>query len=145
MDSGKYIFLCSVLHVWYELFVDMTQKWHPFNQIGTGTFWLVQGTSLMPFFAVGTMYSPTGNTLEGMQTAEYSATVGKFSNSIIGIHSVEFVNMFWNRTLLRLPRNPHLHLFNLLHSHECLPLPCAIFACDHLWAVCRNLFPNGIG
>lgn len=43
----------------------------------TGTFWLVQGTSLMPFFAVGTMYSPSGNTLEGMQTAEYSATVGK--------------------------------------------------------------------
>ncbi|KAJ5859660.1 hypothetical protein N7534_004937 [Penicillium rubens] len=41
-----------------------------------GTFWLVQGTSLMPFFAVGTMYSPDGNTLKGMETAEYSATVG---------------------------------------------------------------------
>ncbi|KAJ5459137.1 hypothetical protein N7530_011081 [Penicillium desertorum] len=41
-----------------------------------GTFWLVQGTSIMPFFAVGTMYSPDGNTLEGMETAEYSATVG---------------------------------------------------------------------
>lgn len=41
-----------------------------------GTFWLVQGTSLMPFFAVGTMYSPEGNTLKGMETAAYSATVG---------------------------------------------------------------------
>lgn len=51
---------------------------HSNDQIWLGTFWLVQGTSLMPFFAVGTMYSPTGNTLEGMQTAEYSATVGKF-------------------------------------------------------------------
>ncbi|KAJ5036952.1 hypothetical protein NUH16_004833 [Penicillium rubens] len=30
----------------------------------------------MPFFAVGTMYSPDGNTLKGMETAEYSATVG---------------------------------------------------------------------
>lgn len=32
----------------------------------------------MPFFAVGTMYSADGNTLEGMETAEYSATVGEF-------------------------------------------------------------------
>ncbi|KAJ5905472.1 uncharacterized protein N7473_002388, partial [Penicillium subrubescens] len=41
-----------------------------------GTFWLVQGTSLIPSFAVGTMYSSTGNTLEGITTAEYNATVG---------------------------------------------------------------------
>ncbi|KAJ5357113.1 hypothetical protein N7541_004271 [Penicillium brevicompactum] len=47
-----------------------------------GTFWLVQGTSLMPFFAVGTMYSPTGNTLEGMQTPEYSATIGFYYVSL---------------------------------------------------------------
>ncbi|OGE47747.1 hypothetical protein PENARI_c037G10157 [Penicillium arizonense] len=43
-----------------------------------GTFWLVQGTSLMPFFAVGTNYSPTGNTLEGIMTPEYNATVGLY-------------------------------------------------------------------
>ncbi|KAJ5131851.1 hypothetical protein N7448_006009 [Penicillium atrosanguineum] len=43
-----------------------------------GTFWIVQGTSNMPFFAVGTNYSPTGNSLEGMTTPEYSATVGLY-------------------------------------------------------------------
>lgn len=43
-----------------------------------GTFWIVQGTSNMPFYAVGTNYSPTGNTLEGMQTPEYNATVGLY-------------------------------------------------------------------
>ncbi|KAJ5212568.1 uncharacterized protein N7498_004214 [Penicillium cinerascens] len=43
-----------------------------------GTFWIVQGASNMPFFAVGTNYSPTGNSLEGMQTPEYSATVGLY-------------------------------------------------------------------
>ena len=77
MDSGKYIFLRPVLHIWYELSVDVAKE-HLFNnKIGIGTFWLVQGTTLIPSFAVGTMYSPNGNTLEGMQTAEYSATVGK--------------------------------------------------------------------
>lgn len=30
----------------------------------------------MPFYAVGTNYSPTGNSLEGMQTPEFNATVG---------------------------------------------------------------------
>ncbi|OJJ04453.1 hypothetical protein ASPVEDRAFT_135211 [Aspergillus versicolor CBS 583.65] len=39
-----------------------------------GTFWLVQGTTQMPFFATGTNYSPTGNSLEGQQTASYAAT-----------------------------------------------------------------------
>lgn len=46
-----------------------------------GTFWIVQGTSNMPFFAVGTNYSPTGNSLEGMQTPEYSATVGSLQST----------------------------------------------------------------
>ncbi|KAJ5388672.1 hypothetical protein N7509_011213 [Penicillium cosmopolitanum] len=43
-----------------------------------GTFWIVQGTSNMPFYAVGTNYSPTGNSLEGIQTPEYNATVGLY-------------------------------------------------------------------
>lgn len=43
-----------------------------------GTFWIVQGTTQMPFFAVGTNYSSTGNTLEGVQTPEFDATIGKF-------------------------------------------------------------------
>ncbi|KAJ5610851.1 hypothetical protein N7510_007570 [Penicillium lagena] len=43
-----------------------------------GTFWIVQGTTLIPDFGTGTQYSPTGNGLEGMKTAEYSATIGLY-------------------------------------------------------------------
>lgn len=74
MDLGEHIFLRVILHLWY---VPSPESGLILIAISTGTFWLVQGTSLMPFFAVGTMYSPTGNTLEGMQTPEYSATIGK--------------------------------------------------------------------
>ncbi|KAB8078134.1 GPR1/FUN34/yaaH family-domain-containing protein [Aspergillus leporis] len=41
-----------------------------------GTFWIVQGTSLMPLFATGLLYSPTANALEGMHTPSYNASVG---------------------------------------------------------------------
>ncbi|KAL4783582.1 GPR1/FUN34/yaaH family-domain-containing protein [Aspergillus varians] len=41
-----------------------------------GTFWLVQGGGLMPFFAAGMNYSPTGNSFEGQQTEAYHATLG---------------------------------------------------------------------
>jgi hypothetical protein len=44
----------------------------------TGTFWLVNGTSQMPFFAVGRNYSPTGGSLEGETTPMFYATVGKY-------------------------------------------------------------------
>lgn len=37
----------------------------------------------MPSFAVGMLYSPTGNSLEGMKTAEFSATVGEYSSSFL--------------------------------------------------------------
>ncbi|KAL2831541.1 GPR1/FUN34/yaaH family-domain-containing protein [Aspergillus cavernicola] len=40
-----------------------------------GTFWLVEGASMIPWFATGANYSTTGNSLEGQQTAEYSATI----------------------------------------------------------------------
>ncbi|KAE8420030.1 GPR1/FUN34/yaaH family-domain-containing protein [Aspergillus pseudocaelatus] len=43
-----------------------------------GTFWIVFGTSEMPFYAVGTNYSPTGSSFEGMQTSEFNATVGLY-------------------------------------------------------------------
>ncbi|KAL4922070.1 GPR1/FUN34/yaaH family-domain-containing protein [Aspergillus aurantiobrunneus] len=39
-----------------------------------GTFWLVHGGSLMPFFGTGIHYSPTGNFLEGQETEAYHAT-----------------------------------------------------------------------
>ncbi|RHZ61828.1 putative plasma membrane ammonium transporter (Ato3) [Aspergillus thermomutatus] len=40
-----------------------------------GTFWIVQGTTFMPFFATGTHFSPTGNFLEGQQTPMYNASI----------------------------------------------------------------------
>ncbi|KAJ6036178.1 hypothetical protein N7540_000457 [Penicillium herquei] len=43
-----------------------------------GTFWIVQGTTQMPFFGAGTNYSPTGNTIEGAKTPEYAATLGLY-------------------------------------------------------------------
>ncbi|KAE8352033.1 GPR1/FUN34/yaaH family-domain-containing protein [Aspergillus coremiiformis] len=41
-----------------------------------GTFWIVQGTGLMPLFATGLHYSSSGNALEGMQSPSYNATLG---------------------------------------------------------------------
>ncbi|KNG89265.1 hypothetical protein ANOM_001614 [Aspergillus nomiae NRRL 13137] len=43
-----------------------------------GSFWLVNGASLMPFFGVGTNYSPTGNSLEGQTTPMFYSTVAFF-------------------------------------------------------------------
>ncbi|KAL4862133.1 hypothetical protein BDV12DRAFT_203351 [Aspergillus spectabilis] len=47
-----------------------------------GTFWIVQGTTQMPFFATGTNYSPTGNSLEGQQSASYAASTGFYYISL---------------------------------------------------------------
>jgi hypothetical protein len=58
--------------------IGLSKQMKPFANVDKGTFWLVQGTSLIPSFAVGTMYSSTGDTLQGITTAEYNATVGKF-------------------------------------------------------------------
>lgn len=43
----------------------------------TGSFWLAYGAFLMPLFAVGAQYSSTGNSFEGMETAEFHATAGR--------------------------------------------------------------------
>ncbi|KAL4875698.1 GPR1/FUN34/yaaH family-domain-containing protein [Aspergillus karnatakaensis] len=47
-----------------------------------GTFWIVQGTTLMPFFGTGTHYSPTGNSFEGQQTASYAASTAFYFLSL---------------------------------------------------------------
>ncbi|BCS19639.1 uncharacterized protein APUU_20071S [Aspergillus puulaauensis] len=47
-----------------------------------GTFWLVQGGGLMPFFATGLNYSPTGNSFEGQKTPAYHATLGFYFISL---------------------------------------------------------------
>ncbi|KAL6244759.1 hypothetical protein RBB50_008287 [Rhinocladiella similis] len=43
-----------------------------------GTFWLVHGCSMIPWFGVGVNYSPTGDNLEGQATPEFFATTGFF-------------------------------------------------------------------
>lgn len=44
-----------------------------------GTFWIVAGTQLIPWFAVGGQYStPIGSTLEGMEDPSYLATFGVY-------------------------------------------------------------------
>ncbi|KAI9375061.1 GPR1/FUN34/yaaH family-domain-containing protein [Aspergillus egyptiacus] len=47
-----------------------------------GTFWIVQGTTQIPFFATGRNYSPTGDILEGQHTASYAATTGFYFVSL---------------------------------------------------------------
>ncbi|PLN80613.1 plasma membrane ammonium transporter [Aspergillus taichungensis] len=41
-----------------------------------GTFWIVQATTLMPFFATGLQYATSGSNLEGMETPMFHATAG---------------------------------------------------------------------
>ncbi|KAH8702205.1 plasma membrane ammonium transporter [Talaromyces proteolyticus] len=43
-----------------------------------GAFWLAQGASLMPFFAVGINYTSTGDNLLGKETTGYNATTGLY-------------------------------------------------------------------
>lgn len=57
----------------------------------TGAFWVVQGTMNMPFYAVGQNYSPTGNSLEGMHTAEYHATLGFYYMTLAAISFVYLI------------------------------------------------------
>jgi succinate-acetate transporter protein len=64
-----------------------------------GTFWIVQGTSLMPLFATGLLYSPTANALEGMHTPSYNASVGVYTQAgFEGLMSV--TDMLYCRLLL---------------------------------------------
>ncbi|OJJ54784.1 hypothetical protein ASPSYDRAFT_476225 [Aspergillus sydowii CBS 593.65] len=46
-----------------------------------GTFWLVQGGGLMPFFGAGLNYAE-GNNFEGLETASYHATVAYYFISL---------------------------------------------------------------
>jgi succinate-acetate transporter protein len=45
-----------------------------------GTFWVVAGTQLVPWFGVGLQYSPNGSNLQGMTEPAYYATFGTFSS-----------------------------------------------------------------
>jgi hypothetical protein len=46
-----------------------------------GAFWVVEGTTLMPFFAVGVNYSPTGDNFQGEATSSFYATTGAYPPS----------------------------------------------------------------
>lgn len=77
-------FSCALFFTYGEFKVDHDKSFargttitrHVTNSSQLGTFWIVQGTSLIPWFGVGTNYSPTGNSLEGMKTPEFAATTG---------------------------------------------------------------------
>lgn len=81
MDLGEYLLVCSLLHVRYvdSCLISLLNG----RLIGSalGTFWIVDGTAMIPSYGVGTNYSPTGNSLEGMQTPEFMATTGSSSSS----------------------------------------------------------------
>ncbi|EAW24524.1 putative plasma membrane ammonium transporter (Ato3) [Aspergillus fischeri NRRL 181] len=55
-----------------------------------GTFWIVQGTTLMPFFATGTHFSSTGNFLEGQQTPMYNASIAFY---FVALTVITFIYM----------------------------------------------------
>ncbi|KAK7890525.1 hypothetical protein LTR67_007733 [Exophiala xenobiotica] len=47
-----------------------------------GTFWVVAGTQLVPWFGVGLQYSPNGSNLQGMTEPAYYATFGFYYLSL---------------------------------------------------------------
>ncbi|KAL6242948.1 hypothetical protein RBB50_010048 [Rhinocladiella similis] len=47
-----------------------------------GTFWIVAGTELIPWFGVGVHYSSNGSTLQGMAEPSYYATFGFYYLSL---------------------------------------------------------------
>jgi len=96
-----------------------------------GTFWIVQGTTLIPDFGTGSQYSPTGNTLEGMKTAGYSATIGSWHFSSFDLFLTDSA-----RPLLRYTFHYHLCLPDLLHSHQRRSLPCLVSARHRIRSVC---------
>lgn len=66
----------------------------PSTQIPTeneaGSFWLVHGCSMIPWFGVGVNYSPTGNNLEGQATPEFFATTGERDMHLIVLQVTDF-------------------------------------------------------
>ena len=82
MDFGEHLLVQSLFHLWWvPLTVENNYselQWHAdgVRCHYTGTFWLVHGTSMIPWFGVGANYSPTGNALEGEAMPEFFATNG---------------------------------------------------------------------
>ncbi|KIW83886.1 hypothetical protein Z517_03132 [Fonsecaea pedrosoi CBS 271.37] len=53
-----------------------------------GTFWIVAGTQLVPWFGVGVQYSTTGDNFHGMTEPAYFATVGFYYVSLAMITTI---------------------------------------------------------
>lgn len=111
-----------------------------------GTFFIAQGTMLIPSFGVGTLYSPSGDSLEGMETVEFKATVGM--NTLIPLFlphysSIPCIPKSFDRILLRHSRHPYHHLPHMLHPHQLLSFRNPASAGCDLRAVCRCLLRVG--
>lgn len=111
-----------------------------------GTFFIAQGTMLIPSFGVGTLYSPSGDSLEGMETVEFKATVGM--NTLIPLFFPHYspipcIPKSFDRFLLRHPRHPYHHLPHMLHPHQLLSFRNPASAGCDLRAVCRCLLRVG--
>lgn len=98
---------------------------------------------MIPWFGVGTNYSPTGNSLEGMQTPEFAATTGS-STTLVLLPSLSVTNTF-ARSILCDPRRPHILLPHLLHPNQRLPLPRPLPAGGYLLPILGDILPDGRG
>ena len=107
-----------------------------------GTFWIVAGTQLIPSFAVGAQYSPTGNSLEGMTTSSYFATVGMLSDAC---KSMGWSLTFSSRLLLPLACHAHGNLLRLLLADQSRVLQRTLHAHIRFRLRCGCLLESGAG
>lgn len=97
-------FPCALFFTYGTLALNIPQKKvMNIDLRDAGTFWIVQGTTMIPWFGVGTNYSPTGNSLEGMQTPEFAASTG-LSMILLPLQSLSVTDISLQvYTLLLLP------------------------------------------
>lgn len=123
----------TLLHLWYACPYYLQDKQNPYIS-PTGTFWIVQGTTMMPFFATGTHFSSTGNFLEGTETPMYNASIGPLRPIPFSIGYADLLD----RILLCGPDSLNLHIPDMLYTYQRLPLLRALLALHHLWNVRRR-------
>lgn len=119
-------FSCALFFT-YGTHVHIKSKaWQNTYTFVTGTFWIVQGTTLMPFFATGIHFSSTGNFLEGQQTPMYNASIGLLNKWQVAL-ALAMVDRF-NSILFCGPDSHNLHIHDMLPSYQRLPLLRALLA-----------------
>jgi succinate-acetate transporter protein len=55
-----------------------------------GTFWVVAGTQLVPWFSVGVQYSSSASNLQGMTEPAYYATFGEYTSASVSSLAILF-------------------------------------------------------